>query len=167
MMQATLTLAIFLLVTGVALAASPKSLGVFGRWSAWTYSQKGHDHCFIYSSPTAAEPSSLDHGQVTFFVRTTRRTEAPTESSFQTGYGFAPHADLKASVDGTAFPMFASGNSAWLSGGGGQERAFLRSLERGHEMTIEAMSSRGNQTHYRFSLDGVTKAMQSARAACP
>ncbi|MDQ0392897.1 invasion associated locus B family protein [Labrys monachus] len=163
----TLTIAIFFLATVAAIAATPKSLGVFGKWSAWTYLDEGRSHCFVYSNPVLSEPAGLDHGAVTFFVRTTLRKSTSTEASFQTGYRFAPGSEIRARVDGAAFHMFSAGNSAWLREGKGREDEFVRALERGREMTVEAVSSRGNETKYRFSLDGVTNAMRTAQAACP
>jgi hypothetical protein len=167
MQKFILFMTFFLLGTTASLASSPQTLGVFGHWSTWTYSDKDGNHCFVYSSPTSKEPADLDHGPVTFFIRVTRHKAASTESSFEAGYDFTPGSPIRVAVDNSAFQMFSSKNSAWLNGGAKSEEAFLKAAERGHELTVASTSKRGNKTSYSFSLDGVTKAVARAQAACP
>ena len=107
-------LVIFVLSTTGVLASSPKSLGVFGKWSTWSYSDNSGNHCFIYSSPISKEPASLNHGDVSFFIRAARQTEARSEASLQTGYALAGNADILVSVGAQPFHMISSGNGAWL-----------------------------------------------------
>ncbi|OCC01608.1 hypothetical protein BA190_28060 [Labrys sp. WJW] len=160
-------LVIFVLSTTGVLASSPKSLGVFGKWSTWSYTDNSGNHCFIYSSPISKEPASLNHGDVSFFIRAARQTEARSEASLQTGYGLAGNADIVVNVGAQPFHMISSGNGAWLRRTGTREMEFLTALKQERTMTVDAVSGRGNKTHYVFSLDGVTKAMARLRQACP
>lgn len=155
------------LATNGAISAEPKPMGVYGKWSAWSYSDRGKDRCFIYSIPDIKTPATLDHGAVMFFVRTRPHSAARTEASFQTGYKFSSSAAIQVTVGDKVFHMTPSGNSAWLRRVGVREGEFLASLEGGQFMTVEAASSRGNETSYRFSLSGVTGAMQLLHQACP
>lgn len=152
--------------TGV-LASPPKSLGVFGKWSTWAYTDNAGSHCFIYTSPTSKEPASLNHGDVSFFIRAAKQADARSEASLQTGYPLAGNADIVVNVGAQPFHMISSGNGAWLRRSGTRETEFLSALKQERTMTVEAVSGRGNKTHYVFSLDGVTKAMARLRQACP
>lgn len=160
-------LVIFILSTTGVLASAPKSLGVFGKWSSWIYTDKSGNHCFIHSSPISKEPASLNHGDVSFFIRGTRQNEARSEASLQAGYPFAENAEIGVNVGPQPFHMVSSGNGAWLRRTGLRENEFLDALKQQRSMTIDAVSGRGNKTRYVFSLDGVTQAMARLRQACP
>lgn len=145
----------FLTSTG-AEAASAKSLGQFNAWSAAAYDKDNATRCFIMSSPTAEEPSSLRHGEVFFFVQT-GDNGTNTESSFQTGYGFATNSTVTVTIGDEEFRMLTEGNNAWLEKVE-REPALLAAMRAGSDMVLEARSARGNATSYTFSLAGVTAA---------
>lgn len=169
-MTAQLSILAFLILSLIAtsaFAATPKTLGVFGKWNAWTYTENNGPRCFVYSKPDSMKPATLDHGDVSFFVRTTRSSEAGTEASFQTGYEFAPNSDILAEVGNQTFHMVASGNSAWLRRSGPREHEFLTALKAERTLSIAARSKRGNRVEYSFSLNGLTSAVNRAQQACP
>lgn len=158
--------AVLILSCGAAHAAVPKSLGTYEDWSVWTYQDNGSAHCYIYSAPKQEMPASLNHGDVSFFVRMVGKTANRTEASLTTGYDLAANSTVKADVDGKDFSLMVGGPNAWLSSAA-QEADFLAALKRGEELKISAKSRRGNSTNYIFSLNGVTAAMNRMQSACP
>ena len=146
---------------------NPKNIGTFNSWSVWKYKQKARNRCFIYSNPAKSMPAKLDHGLVSFFIRSTQRTELRSEASLQVGYPLKEKQEARLVVDGEKFRLFASGKGAWLAKGGTRERDLLEAMKVGKTMTITARSARGNETGYVFPLAGVTEAMKRLRTVCP
>ncbi|MGA0533030.1 invasion associated locus B family protein [Hansschlegelia sp. KR7-227] len=161
---AALSLVFF--VTPASGAANPQKIGTFKDWTVWKYTQTSRKRCFIYSNPTRSEPRRLDHGLVSFFVRSTVRKDVASEASLQVGYPLAPGSEAVLDVDGGKFRLATSGKGAWLVKPE-RERELLDALRKGSTLTVSARSARGNRTTYAFSLAGVTDAMGRLRQACP
>ena len=142
---------------GTVQAAPVKELGKFGSWNANAYTDGNGQRCFIVATPAAEEPSTLRHGDVHFFVQTQGSNPGRTESSFQTGYPFADDSTVTLTIGDQTFRMFTSGQSAWLARLE-REPELLKAMQGGSVMVLNATSARGNETSYRFSLDGVTAA---------
>lgn len=151
-----------LFAAGPAFGAVPKTLGTFDDWSAWTYQEGGREHCYIYSSAASKAPARLDHGDVSFFVRT---IDQGTEANFKVGYDFAPGSTVRADIGDDSFKLMVNGPNAWLPTAG-QEDDLLAAMKGGDEMSIHARSRRGNETTYIFSLDGVTAAIRQIQKEC-
>ena len=87
--RVAITLA-FIFTGARALAAKPEPAGTFNAWSVWTYKDGTKKNCYIYSAAKTKSPASLNHGDVSFFVRTVNSSQARTEANFTVGYDFAP-----------------------------------------------------------------------------
>jgi len=164
-MRATsIAAAIVTLSSACAFAQSPQMLGSNESWSAWRVKESDASVCYVYSDSVSKKPNHLDHGRVSLFVRHLKSGKARTEASLQVGYEFAPTA-VSVVVDGKRFTMIPRGNYAWLRRTE-RESEFVRALEKGRSVNIEASSQRGNKTAYGFSLKGFAAAMRKARQGC-
>ena len=67
-----------------AAAATATPLGQFGSWTAAAFGEGEARSCYILATPASAEPASLRHGEVYFFVKEAETPQA-TESSLQAG----------------------------------------------------------------------------------
>lgn len=153
------------LMASGAFAAAPKKLGEFSAWSAWAYATPEQKGCFIYANPASATPKTLDHGQVSFFIRSTHRKEVRTEASLQFGYDQASKADAKIEIGGEVFGLVTEGRDAWLANAA--EADMIKAMRAGRTMEVSTVSKRGNKTAYTFPLKGVTDAMNVLRKSCP
>ncbi|TCT05559.1 invasion associated locus B family protein [Aquabacter spiritensis] len=158
--------ALFLLASGPALATVPESAGSFQDWSAWVYKEGGRPHCYIYAQAVEKAPARLDHGDVSFFVRSVRQAATKTEASLNVGYDFQPGSTVRAAIGDETFQLMVKGQNAWLPTAE-EEDDLLAAMKGGSEMSIRATSRRGNPTSYTFSLDGVTAAIQQMQKQCP
>lgn len=149
-----------------AQAAAPQNAGTFNDWSVWTYQEKGQKNCYIYATATSKAPARLDHGDVSFFVRSVRQPANRTEANFAVGYDFSADSKVKAEIGDASFDLMVSGGNAWLAAAE-QEKALLAAMMGGDEMQLQATSRRGNRTNYVFSLDGVTAAVRQLHKECP
>lgn len=145
-----------LLATAPALAAPATPLGSFGSWNAAAYGAGDDRRCYILATPETAEPSTLRHGDVHFFVQGSDGAQG-TESSLQAGYDFASGSEITVKIGDESFRMVTQGSNAWLRRIE-REPELLAAMRAGSVMELEARSARGNQTSYTFSLAGVTAA---------
>lgn len=164
---AFVTLSLILVASPAYAAKSPSNVGTYKSWSVWEYTEKSAKRCFIYANPTNASPDRLDHGLVSFFVRSTVRKDLKSEASFQVGYPFKEGSEARLVIDGASFRLLTSDKGAWLATGAEREQELLEAMKSGRSMTITALSARGNETRYEFPLAGVTDAVKRLRAVCP
>ena len=151
-------------------AAAPTLVGTFKDWSMFSYTgtYKGSTPgkiCYIYAEPSDMTPPKLDHGRVSFSITTSPSQGVPNESSFVVGYALKDQSPVTVDVDGRKFTMFTEGDSAWMINTE-EERKLLEAMKSGRRMTVTAQSRRGNQTTYRYSLDGVTAAADKMNDEC-
>ena len=160
-----LSAALFIALAGAALAQSPSSLGKFNNWSAWSYDGSKGKVCYIHSSPSALKPKNLNHGDVSFFVRTSPAEGISNEANFVVGYPFKENSTVTVDIDNQKFTMFTQGDSAWLLNAA-EEPQLLAAMKAGKKMTVNGTSQRGNATRYSYSLSGVTAASNKIIAEC-
>lgn len=163
------TLALSALIAGLAatpaLAQSSTPLGQFKDWSAWSYAGSKGKVCYIFAEPQEKLPGSLDHGDISFFVRTSPGEDIAQEANFVVGYPFKDDSMVEVDIDGKAFQMFTQGDSAWLVNAS-EEDELLGAMKAGSSMTVTGTSRRGNRTTYKYSLSGVTAASGKIKSEC-
>ena len=154
------------LTAAPALAQSaPKVVGTHSDWAVYTRGSGGERICFVLSEAQAKSPSSVNHGDIYFMVSNWKNGAATEQPSFLAGYELKPTRAPKAQVGSTSVTMFASNNEAFVSEGV-DERKLVSKMRAGSTLTVSAMSKRGTQTRYTFSLKGVTAALRQAKSSC-
>jgi len=145
--------------------STPKLAGTHGDWSVYTRGAGGERICYVLSEAQAKSPTSVDHGDIYFMVSNWKNGAATEQPSFLAGYTLKPTRAPKAQVGSTALTMFAADNEAFISESA-NERKLVSKMRAGSTMTVSAVSQRGTQTRYTFSLKGVTAALRQAKTAC-
>ena len=149
-----------------ALAQSaPKLTGTHGDWTVYTRGSGGERICYALSEALAKSPKNLNHGDIYFMVSSWKSGAATEQPSFLAGYTLKTTRAPKAQVGSTALNMFAADNEAFISESS-DERTLVSKMRAGSTMTVSAVSQRGTQTRYTFSLKGVTAALRQAKSAC-
>ena len=82
-----------------------------------------------------------------------------------TGYDMRNETPPRVTVGSTRFDMFASRNEGFIADDN-EEQRLLSAMRRGSSMRVEAVSQRGTNTSYRFSLLGVTAAIGKIQETC-
>lgn len=154
------------------MAASPafaqtgsKLAGKHGDWSVYTQGSGAKQICYVLSEALAKSPSNVNHGDIYFMVSNWKNGAATEQPSFLAGYELKTTRAPKAQVGSTALSMFAADNEAFISEGR-DERKLVSKMRAGSTMTVSAVSNRGTQTRYTFSLKGVTAALKQSKTAC-
>ncbi len=153
-------------MAGPAFAQSvPKLAGTHGDWGVYTRGAGSDQVCFVLTKAQTESPSSVNHGDIYFMVSNWKNGAATEQPSFLAGYNLKATRAPKAQVGSTALTMFAADNEAFISESS-DERKLVAKMRAGSTMTVSAVSQRGTQTRYSFSLKGVTAALRDAKSAC-
>jgi hypothetical protein len=162
----------FLMAAGAALLAGspaqaqdPKPLGEFQDWAAYTYESDSGPVCYIVSQPTDWEPKNVNRGPI-FFLITHRPSErVRNEVNTIIGYPFKEGSNATVTVGDRSFELFTSGDGAWADTAD-RDRQIVEAMKAGTTMRLDGVSWRGTETRDRYSLRGVTNAMNKIDAEC-
>jgi hypothetical protein len=142
-----------------------KLAGKHGDWSVYTQGSGTKQICYVLSEALAKSPGNVDHGDIYFMVSNWKNGAATEQPSFLAGYDLKTTRAPKAQVGSTSLSMFAADNEAFISENR-DEKKLVSKMRAGSTMTVSAVSKRGTQTRYTFSLKGVTAALKQSKTAC-
>ena len=160
----TFTLAAMTLPS-VAFAAEPKLEGTFTDWSVYSRSEGGDKICYAISEPKSKSPSSVNHGDIYFMVSNWRSGAAKEQPSFLAGYSLKKNRAPEARVGSAKYKMFVAENEGFIESNS-DERGLVSKMRAGATMSVKAVSARGTNVNYSFSLKGITAALRKAKASC-
>jgi hypothetical protein len=148
-----------------AMAAEPKLEGTFTDWSVYSRLEGGDKTCFAVAKPKTKTPSTVKHGDIYFLVSNWRSGVATEQPSLMAGYPLKTTRAPKAKVGATSISMYGQDNEAFIDSSA-DEKKLVAKMRAGANMTVSAVSTRGTETRYQFSLKGITAALKKAKAAC-
>lgn len=154
---ATALTAIFAM-TAAAAAQSPTRIQQFDAWGAYYYDATGGKVCYVLSVPTVSEPGNVDHGDIFFLISQRPGQNISYEPQAMMGYPLQESSKITVTIDGRSFTLFTRGNSAWVENAA-EEPQLVNAMKAGSAMTVKAVSRRGTNTSYSYSLKGVTAAL--------
>jgi hypothetical protein len=138
---------------------------VFTDWSVYSKSAGKDKVCYALAKPLSKTPSSVKHGDIYFMVANWKSGAAKEQPSLLTGYDLKLQIPPTARVGSSKVPMYATQNEAFIETSN-DEKKLVRAMRKGALMRVDAVSARGTQTSYEFSLKGVTAALKKARSTC-
>ncbi len=143
-----------------ALAQSATKIKQHDAWGTYSYKAGNGKVCYVLTVPTDKQPTTLDHGDIFFFVSQKPGQNISYEPQFIASYNFQENSKVEVTVGNKSFSMFTRGKSAWMENAA-EEPALIAAMKGGAEMKVAAKSGRGNPTAYTFSLKGISAALQS------
>ncbi len=141
--------------------AQPVMVKTFGHWGVYSYNDNGKTACYALTMPRDMQPASVNHGNN--FLLVAPKGAGGYMPQAQMGYTLKAGSEVTAKVGSDVFTLTPRGNVAWLSREN-RDNAMVAAMKSGSTLTLQATSSRGTDTQYAFSLDGVTAALKKARA---
>ena len=148
-----------------AFANTPKLGSTHSDWSVYTRGSGSETVCYALTKAKTKSPRNVDHGEVYFLISNWKNGSAKEQPSFLAGYGLKSSRAPKARVGSTTLTMYAADKDAFIESSS-DERKLVAKMRAGATMTVSAVSQRGTNTSYEFSLKGVTAALRDAKAAC-
>ncbi|GGE08689.1 hypothetical protein GCM10011390_29730 [Aureimonas endophytica] len=163
-MKTILAAAAAVLIASVAGAAAqtPTRLNQFDKWGTYSYTASGAKVCYILSTPVTMEPASVDHGDIFFLISQKPGQNVTYEPQAVMGYPMKDGSKVTVDVDGKKYSLFTRGESAWMENAA-EEPQFIKALQSGKSLKVDAQSKRGTATHYTYSLSGVSAALKSIK----
>jgi hypothetical protein len=148
-------------------ASSPRKIGSFQHWDAMKLDDGGETVCFIVSQPQESELSRTGarRGDVFFLVTNWIGAGKKGEPSVIIGYPFQENSQAEVVVGSDTFRMMVHGDTAWLADEA-DERRLVDAMRRGSSMTVRGVSHRGTRSSDRFSLLGVSAALDRINSEC-
>jgi hypothetical protein len=157
--------AAFLLSATTAAASDPTLVASFKSWDVFTRQVDSDVICYAVTDAQDKAPKSVNHGEIFFMVATWKSGAAQNQPSFRAGYNIKDAPAPAVRVGSESWKMYADQDEAFIEAAK-DEQALIAAMRRGSDMRVTATSSRGTQTSYVFSLQGVSAALDRVREAC-
>ncbi|KXF78983.1 hypothetical protein ATN84_04340 [Paramesorhizobium deserti] len=145
---------------GTALAQTPSQISQFNAWGAYSYQSGNGKVCYVLSVPTQKTPANVDHGDNFFLVSQKPGQNVSFEPQFMAGYELRPDSKVTVTVGNRSFTMFINGKSGWMENAA-EEPQLVAAMRAGADMTVKAVSKRGTNTSYTYSLKGISAALSA------
>lgn len=154
-----------MLIATTAQAGNPQSLGTFGEWTAYSFTENGNKVCYMASQPNKAEGNYTRRGDV--FALITHRPSEKTKNvfSYMTGYGYKPGSDATIKIGDRSFTLFTQDETAWAPDPQTDD-LLTDAIRKGINMIVKGTSGRGTVTTDTFSLKGSAAAHDAISKAC-
>lgn len=145
--------------------ANAKLEGQFTDWTVHSKQQGGEKICYALAKAKSKTPSSVKHGDIYFMVANWKSGAAKEQPSLLTSFALKSQIPPSARIGSSRIPMYADGSEAFVESRS-DEKKLVHSMRKGSTMRVDAVSARGTQISYEFSLKGITAALGKARSVC-
>lgn len=156
---------VLLALPATAQASDPRLVGTFGDWATYSRTVGNEKICYVLAKPKALAPRNVRHGDVYFMVANWKSGKAKEQPSLLTGFPLKTNRAPSAKVGRTKVSMYVSQNEAFIESRRNEAR-LVKSMRAGSTMQVSAVSQRGTNVSYDFSLKGITAALKKAKASC-
>lgn len=153
------------MTSSLARAEDPKFVEKFNDWAVYTYKAGGGQVCFIVSEPKASEPKGANRDKIFFLVQNRPKDGVKSEVNTIIGYPFKKGSTSTVTIDSEKYQLYTNGDGAWAESGDLDKR-IVAAMKNGKTMSVSGVSWRGTQTSDRYSLSGVTAAMNKIDSMC-
>ncbi|MDA8232597.1 MAG: invasion associated locus B family protein [Magnetospirillum sp.] len=149
--------------TATAGAADTKSLGDFGAWRAYSYTEKDGKVC--YATAAADSTTGGAKGRRPTYLAVTNRPKSHNEVSLIGAYDFKPDSDAEIQVGAQKYAFFTKGDSAWTKQVGA-DKSVIAAMVKGRDVVVHATPAKGKPVTDTIPLNGFTKALAAIDKAC-
>jgi invasion protein IalB len=159
-----------LLAAGVTLAiATPANAlqlkETYKDWAVYVHEKANNKTCFAISKPMDMEPKNVNRGSVFFYVSSWPDDKVKDEVSIKVGYPLAGDTAPAAIIGADQFNLFADGDKAFIADET-MENKLVDAMKRGSTMVIKGRSQRGTETIDKYSLSGISAALDRVSKEC-
>jgi invasion protein IalB len=147
--------------------AHPTLLGQYGDWGAYAAASGGGKVCYALASPasTRTNPANRPRDPVYLFISTRPGENVHNEVSAIMGYQLKPDSDVNVEIGNNKFVMYTKADGAWLSNAA-EEARMVETMRKGADIVISGTSARGTQSTDRYSLKGLSQALDRTAKEC-
>ena len=152
-------------------AGTPKPVGTFKSWSAYTFEDKGRLMCYTQGEPQGSIGAVESRGSAAVMV--IQAPDAAAKDQVSIVLGFLPQDGKNVTITigakagkGKKFTLkkFAVGR-AWAESSG-QDKQIVTAMKRYNYLVVDAISKKGEKVRDTYFLTGFGKAYDAAVKAC-
>ena len=145
----------------------PNLLGQYGDWGAYAAASGSGKVCYALASPasTRTNPANKPRDPTYMFISTRPAENVHNEISVIIGYQLKPDSEVHVEVGNNKFVMYTKADGAWLSNAA-EEARMIETMRKGQDIVVSGTSSRGTQSTDRYSLKGLSQALDRAAQEC-
>lgn len=160
------------LATALLFAASPlyaqtaKLLKTFDDWQVFVHEANDEKVCFAASAPKAMTPKGATRGSVFLYLTTWQKDGVKNELSVKVGYTFKSESTPLVEVGSDEFELYPKDDKAFMRDPA-EERKLVDAMRKGSSLTMKGVSTRGTSTEDKYSLIGLTAALNHVDEVCP
>jgi hypothetical protein len=147
--------------------ASPRLLGQYEEWGAYTATAGGKKVCFALAKPSksATTPPNRPRDPPYMFISSRPAEKVKDEVSVIVGYGFKPNSDASINVGGATYTMFTLNDGAWIKNPPDEPR-LIDALRKGTDAVVKGTSARGTASTDTYGLRGLAQALDRVGQEC-
>ena len=151
----------------VAGGAEPTLIGQFGTWGAYSATPNGKLVCFALAKPASSKtnPPNRPRDPAYAFVSTRPAENVHNEVSAIMGYQLKPDSEVNVEIGNNKFVMYTKADGAWISNAA-EEARMVETMRKGADIVITGTSARGTQSTDRYSLKGLSQALDRTAKEC-
>jgi invasion protein IalB len=151
-------------------STTPKSIGLYGDWSAWELPAGKSKICYAATRPKSSEDKGVKRNVVQIQVSNRTADKVKNEVGLYLGYAIKTGSKVTATIDGDSFelvPSMQNGyrETAWLHDPK-REAQFVEAMMKGNALKVSGAPEKGNSTTDTYSLNGVTAALKAIADRC-
>jgi hypothetical protein len=153
--------------TAAVASGQPVLLGQYGEWGAYAAQSGGAKVCFALAKPASSQttPPNKPRDSVYFFVASRPAENVRNEVSVIIGYAFKPATDATVEIGPAKFALYTQNDGAWIKNAA-EEARLVETMRKGADLVVTASSSRGTQSLDRYSLKGLSQALDRTAQDC-
>ena len=155
-----------LMISGPVSAQTAKFLERFDDWSVYVNDQPGKKICFAIAEPKDKKPKNVKRGPIYFYVSHWPGDQVKNEISVKIGYPFRPGSSATVTIGKAKFKLFTKEEGAFVQDQA-KEKQLVDAKRGGNLMIIQGRSKRGTLTTDRYSLKGISAALDRVAKECP
>lgn len=161
-----LSFLILVLAASPVHAQSAKFLQKFSDWSAYVHDSPTKKVCFVIAKPKEKRPKKVKRGPIYFYVSHWSNDKVRNEISVKIGYPFRKNSNADVTIGKAKFKLFTKDEGAYVESADTEKR-LVAAMRKGSLMTVQGRSSRGTLTTDKYSLSGLSSALDRIDAECP
>jgi invasion protein IalB len=147
-----------------AVGSGPKLVSQYGDWGVYV-SQAKSKICYALGEPKERKPSGLKRDPAYIFISNRPGENVQGEVSIIVGFTMKDGSDATLEVGGMSFPFYTKNDGAWIRNAA-EEPKLIEALRKNRDFTVKSTSSRDNVTTDRYSLSGISQALDRVAQEC-
>jgi invasion protein IalB len=144
---------------------SPSLVGQFGDWGVYVNDSQKNKVCFALSQPRERLPANLNRDPGYIFISTRPADNVRNEFSVLVGFPLKEDVDPAVQVGTDTFALYARQSGAWIRNVA-EEARLIESMRKGRDLEMKSTSARGNANTDRYSLSGISQALDRVAQEC-